>query len=681
MKTQGFRAGLFSISALCMRSRRGTIERVWLPLKTVLIAVLAASLLTGCGPETTNSSPVARPTDPLDEAAYLSNGLIGLRFDKFSTGRFADSEAGRKSAMFLIENYDHRGEEKIYAYPNPLTPELVHAGSSCFNNASRLRQSLDMERGLLLASWRWGNSLIETKTLIPPNKIACYQAWRVQIESDGEYEASFGSTRRPTRFKRRVQVSLNGKTLFGDESVKFTTRVGTIVEITYWIGEGTDIDQDLREHRRFWTDFWSTRIEIDGPPEDQRAIDSFLFYLRTSTPSNWPGPIGPYGLSSPTYNGHTFWDADMWLFPALAFLDPQRAKSIPDYRISRASVAERNFKERLSWFRNPPSQTDVDGVEALQYPWEASIGGQEVSPTETKQQHHITGSVVWGLKMASDLGLANSETVRQIGAKAAKFYKFRSVIQSTAEIQGSANAASSPKYRTILQTVSPDEHHFGDHDLYTNAVADWVIQEFGSKEQKLPRFYLPHDGESFLNYFGDPLKGYKQTSGLLAAFPLQNQEVEKESTSMLDRFADKVSKNGPAMSDAIHATLWARAGQTDRAYQAWKASWRDFVREPFMLFSEKRSRTSAYFTTGAAGALNTVLYGFLGIRIDDRPLSNAQYTTRLNNGRWLSIAPHLPKEWTGLRVRGLTILGRRYEVTVSGNQVNIFEEPNRSGPP
>lgn len=39
------------------------------------------------------------------------------------------------------------------------------------------------------------------------------------------------------------------------------------------------------------------------------------------------------GLSGLGYNGHIFWDMDIWIYPALLILKPQMAKTLIEYRI------------------------------------------------------------------------------------------------------------------------------------------------------------------------------------------------------------------------------------------------------------------------------------------------------------------------------------------------------------
>jgi trehalose/maltose hydrolase-like predicted phosphorylase len=119
------------------------------------------------------------------------------------------------------------------------------------------------------------------------------------------------------------------------------------------------------------------------------------------------------------------------------------------------------------------------------------------------------------------------------------------------------------------------------------------------------------------------------------------------------------------MSDSVHALIWARLGDTERAYSTWHESWKPFMTGPLDLFSEKRSKQESYFVTGAAGSLQTVLYGFLGIRIDSGNRSENVWSKPLLGDRVLSVAPHLPKAWKSVKLKNFTVLGRRYTLTAT----------------
>jgi protein-glucosylgalactosylhydroxylysine glucosidase len=38
--------------------------------------------------------------------------------------------------------------------------------------------------------------------------------------------------------------------------------------------------------------------------------------------------ISPMGLSGLGYNGHVFWDMDLWMYPAVLALNPKLAKTL-----------------------------------------------------------------------------------------------------------------------------------------------------------------------------------------------------------------------------------------------------------------------------------------------------------------------------------------------------------------
>ncbi len=54
--------------------------------------------------------------------------------------------------------------------------------------------------------------------------------------------------------------------------------------------------------------------------------------------SDWS--ISPAGLSSNDYNGHVFWDAETWMYPALLAQHPGMAAGIDAYRYERLGAAE-----------------------------------------------------------------------------------------------------------------------------------------------------------------------------------------------------------------------------------------------------------------------------------------------------------------------------------------------------
>jgi trehalose/maltose hydrolase-like predicted phosphorylase len=129
----------------------------------------------------------------------------------------------------------------------------------------------------------------------------------------------------------------------------------------------------VEEHKSAWEDIWSEggEIEIKGAgkggdsmlDELQMTTRSSIFHLLANVRDGNEGPglgdnsIAPAGLTSDSYAGGIFWDADTWMYPGLLSLFPDYAMSINNYRSKNLGAAIENAK-----------QYDSDG---LLYPWVA----------------------------------------------------------------------------------------------------------------------------------------------------------------------------------------------------------------------------------------------------------------------------------------------------------------------
>jgi len=636
-----------------------------------------------------------KPNEPTP--ALLWNGLMGLRV---GTHLLTHPDG----ALFDIAKYQTTGEEKIQPQPNPVQIVVDHESNEVDPSlAKNFTSQLDMRTGMIRASWTEGAGRnqfkVESEMTIHPDRRLFAQRWKIVPSRNASITVGFGPLGSSQTFRSIARESGNEldsvERVMGENGLLFRARTiiaGTkadapdavpanqpiIVDRTwsYELGKPiptfTEVSQASKDH---WSVAWQTDIEIEGPVEDQQFIRSALFYLRSSIHPNGKMSVSPMGLSSEIYNGHVFWDADIWVFPALALIDPGRAKVIPEYRLRLVKQAMQNHLDWLVAGKpigngkllgkpiDPKDLPKMDLPVAAKFPWESSVSGKETVPGPSRFQVHSTGSVAFSLQTASDLGLVSPREAQAVGDLAASFYRARST-----------RRGPDAPYE-IKSTMSPDENHIGDNDLYTNLVALWCL---GKDKWGLHPYKLPKDDKTFLTYDNDGLRGYKQAAAVLSIWPLQYPPAEAQARAMMERFADKVTKNGPAMSDSVHALIWARLGEKDRAYQAWHDSWKPFVKPPFLLFSEKRSSSRTYFTTGAAGSLNAVIYGFAGIRIDDKRAPNAQWSTPLNNGKVLSIAPNLPNEWKKITLKNLSILGKKYTVEIEGNSVKVQAGPKPS---
>lgn len=364
----------------------------------------------------------------------------------------------------------------------------------------------------------------------------------------------------------------------------------------------------------------------------------------------------PFGGSNPRFNGHRFWDSDVWLYPTAALVNPFWSRHLPASRIAQASAAAENFRR---WKANgypvanekrhvpiPELVALAKGIEPLMYPWEADINGHEASPSDTKYEHHITGDVALMLDRAIKLGGVDRAKAEKIIQGCASFYLHR------------LNRNPDGTYG-LQNVVSPDEWHTVNNDLYTNAIADWTIRRaFGKKVWPRGQIRLPRRGNTFATFDNDTYDEYQQAAAILALFPLEVPEVETEAEKMYDFYRNKASIDGPAMSTAISAIVAARLGRRDDAYMDWLNSWQPYTQDPTAEFREKPVGGQSYFVTGAAASLSSFFYGFLGYRLHDEKPEGYDCVIPLETGAYLSISPCIPSVWESVTYRSL--VGHRW---------------------
>ena len=129
------------------------------------------------------------------------------------------------------------------------------------------------------------------------------------------------------------------------------------------------------------------------------AIHSSLYYLVSSLPSaNTNLPKNTFYGLSPTglgrggqlidYEGHNFWDTEIWMFPVVNLIDSDWAKSLLDYRFNKLKAA-----------KDYANQT---GFRGTRYPWESAYTGVEATqpccPEVALFQHHITGDISFAVR-------------------------------------------------------------------------------------------------------------------------------------------------------------------------------------------------------------------------------------------------------------------------------------------
>lgn len=422
----------------------------------------------------------------------------------------------------------------------------------------------------------------------------------------------------------------------------------------------------IAKGKRDWAKMWRhSDVVIAGDPQAQQVTHANLFYLLSSTYPGSADSIPPMGLSSGVYSGHIFWDADVWMLPALIVQHPEYAKPIVAYRFKLLHQAEKNAK--------------AHGYKGAEFPWESAATGKEVAPPEFAKERHITADVAFAAWQYY-LWTGDQRYLKREGWP---------LLSATAQYWSSRVVKGADGKYHINNVLSPDETAgLVNDDAYTNSVVKYnlLAAQAAAKatgETSNPMWAkvaeglaLPIDQKRGIIAENDaPMAdrfSAKQADTLLLLHPLGFSTDAETEGKMLDFYTAHTMKFGPAMTSSIEAIIAARLGRAQQSLDLFHDSYQPFMRAPWDAFSEKRTTNAVYFVTGMAGCVQSVLYGFAGIEAVSPWETGVGTKIALDHGIGLYCDPHLPPGWTGMTVKGVHFHGKTYDLQIgAGNTVSV----------
>ncbi len=392
-------------------------------------------------------------------------------------------------------------------------------------------------------------------------------------------------------------------------------------------------DRLVEMHRKAWAELWKSDIIIEGDAQSQQDVHSMLYHLYSFTREGTANSPSPMGLSGLGYNGHVFWDTELWMFPAILQLQPQMAKSMVEYRFERLEAAKRNAFGK--------------GYKGAMYPWESAETGVEETPVWALSgpfEHHITacvGIAAWNYYCVTQ----DKNWLKEKGWP---------ILSATADFWSSRVERNGPGKYDIKNVVAADEWAENvDNNAFTNAAAkanlkyateaakilgmaadaDWMLVA-----NNIPILKMA-DGvtQEHATYKGE---GIKQADVNLLSYPLREITDPKQIKKDLDYYSVRVPNEGtPAMTQAIFTLLYARLGDSEKAFHFFKDAYVPNFLPPFNVIAETKGGTNPYFATGAGGILQSLLNGFGGLEITPQGITQIKST--------------LPKQWKSLTITGV----------------------------
>ncbi|HZF91671.1 glycoside hydrolase family 65 protein [Streptomyces sp.] len=428
----------------------------------------------------------------------------------------------------------------------------------------------------------------------------------------------------------------------------------------------------LRDQEAYLEDFWARAdVEVDGDEEIQQAVRFALFHVLQAGARAERRAIPAKGLTGSGYDGHAFWDTEMFVLPLLTYTEPGAVAEALRWRHSTLPAA----RERANQL----------GLSGAAFPWR-TIEGSEGSaywPAGTAAFHvnaDIADAVTRYTAATGDLDFERDTGVE--------------LLVETARLWRSLGHHDHQGVFHIDGVTGPDEYSaVADDNTYTNLMARQNLlaaaEAVGRHPEQAERLSVDEEesaawraaAEAMHVPYNAELGVHEQHAGftryqrwdfaatrpdqypLLLNFPyfdLYRKQVVKQADLVLAMYTcgsgfdeEQISRNfayyepltvrDSSLSACCQAVIAAQAGHLRLAY--------DYTAEAALmdLADLEHNTRDGLHIASLAGTWMALVAGFGGMRRD---------------GDTLRFAPRLPQQFSRLAF-SLQLLGRRLRVEIT----------------
>ena len=451
--------------------------------------------------------------------------------------------------------------------------------------------------------------------------------------------------------------------------------------------EALGFDALLAQHRCAWAHMWEdAAVGIEGDHDDvardQLTARFAVFHLLAAAAPDGEAAVGARGLTGLAYEGHVFWDADVFVLPALAAIRPSAARAMLEYRIRRLPAARELAKAR--------------GLAGARFPWESAGDGHDVTPSEIRGSRGEVIPITTGAReehIDADVAWAAAHYVTWTGDTAFFAGAGSDLLVETGRYWASRIRPDAAGRGHLDQVMGPDEYHqVVDDNAYTNVMARWnlrrgaevltrtkgdpreaetwraladsLVDGWDPEQRLYEQFTGYFDLEPLLvNQVGPPPLALDLVLGsdrvtasqlikqadVLMLYHLLPDEVVPNSLARSLAFYEPRTAHGSSLSPAISAVLFARAGEPERALKLFRLAAR------LDLDDLTGTEAGGVHLATMGGVWQALAFGFLGLRAHDS---------------FLSIDPSLPAAWSALELC-FRFQGKRVKVRAEHDTVTV----------
>ncbi len=422
----------------------------------------------------------------------------------------------------------------------------------------------------------------------------------------------------------------------------------------------------LLEQEKYLNDFWKmSDILLDGDDRLQQGLRYNIYQLLQGVGKDSLSNITAKGLSGEGYEGHYFWDTEIYVLPFFTLCNPKLAKQLLRYRYNILDASRKRAIE-------------LGHKKGAAYSWR-TITGDECSayfPAGTAQ-YHINADIAYAYSKYFEI-TGDYEFIEDFGAE---------VMFETARIWIEIGHFHKGKFKIDCVT-GPDEYTaIVNNNYYTNAMAKnnlyyavkWyrllqdkninclevLCKKIGLTEEEVNVFedayrnmYLPYDNELgidaqddaflskdiwdfentpknmyplLLNYHPLTIYRYqvlKQADTVLAHFLLED-ETNLETIKRSYDYYERITTHDSSLSYAIYGIMASKVGYKEKAYNY-------FIETATLDLDNSHGNTKdGVHIANMGGTWMSILYGFLGFRVKEE---------------YISFRPRLPKVWNNIEL-------------------------------
>ena len=373
--------------------------------------------------------------------------------------------------------------------------------------------------------------------------------------------------------------------------------------------------QLLAAQERYMHDFWRrSDVQIADAPHDrttrttmeiQQAIRFNLFHILQASARAEDTGVPAKGLTGQAYEGHYFWDTEIYLLPFLIYTSPRIAKNLLSFRYRMLPKARARAK--------------LLGHRGAMFPWR-TINGDEASAyyAAGTAQYHINADIMYALRKYV-LATGDEQFLRDCGAEMlvetarlwldlgfysdAKDGKFcinavtgpdeykavvnnnaytnlmaRENLRYAARTVESLRATSPEAYealarKTALESAEPNSWSRAADSMYVpfDEKRGIVLQDDSFLDREPWDFHnTPRDRYPLLLFY-HPLNIYrkrvmKQADVVLAMFPLGGAFSTEEKKHNFE-FYDPLTTGNSSLSSCVEAIIAAETGDINKAFR------------------------------------------------------------------------------------------------------------------